>query len=142
MAQKLVFIKLILIVFVTFTFQTIVGQEYKKKTILLTVLLDRISNEHKIFFTYSANLLSNRYIQEEGFVNLSLKESVYLLEKITPFLFDDLGNNYYVIYNKKSDYRNKYLSKEKVVLVNSSGVDSIFKGDTVLVRGTWDIICL
>ena len=31
MVQKLVFIKLILIVFVTFTFQTIVGQEYKKK---------------------------------------------------------------------------------------------------------------
>jgi len=135
MAQKLVFIKLILIVFVTFTFQTIVGQEYKKKTIPLAVLLDKISNEHEIFFTYSANLLSNKYIQEEGFVNLSLKASISLLEKITPFLFDDLGNNYFVIYNKKSNYKNKYLSKEKVVFSKSIGIDSVFKGDTIMVRG-------
>jgi len=135
MAQKLVFIKLILIVFVSFTFQTIVGQEYQKKTIPLAVLLDKISNEQKIFFTYSANLLSNKYIQEDGFANLSLTESISLLEKITPFLFDDLGNNYYVIYYKKSNYKNKYLSKEKVVFLNSSGIDSLFKGDTVSVRG-------
>jgi iron complex outermembrane receptor protein len=135
MAQKLVFIKLILLIFVTFTFQTIVGQEYKKNTIPLAVLLDKISNEHKIFFTYNANLLSNKYIQEAGFVNLSLKESISLLEKITPFLFDDLGNNYYVIYYKKSDYKNKYLSKEKVIFLNSIGLDSVFKGDTVMVRG-------
>jgi iron complex outermembrane receptor protein len=135
MAQKLVFIKLILIVFVTFTFQTIAGQEYKKKTISLAVLLDKISNEHKIFFTYNANLLSNKYIQEAGFVNLSLKESISLLEKITPFLFDDLGNNYYVIYYKKSEYKNKFLSKEKVIFLNSIDLDSVFKGDTVMVRG-------
>ena len=135
MAQKLVFTKLILLIFVTFTYQTTVGQEYKKKTISLAVLLDKISNEHKIFFTYNANLLSNKYIQEAGFVNLSLKESISLLEKITPFLFDDLGNNYYVIYYKKSDYKNKYLSKEKVIFLNSIGLDSVFKGDTVMVRG-------
>jgi iron complex outermembrane receptor protein len=135
MAQKLVFKKLILIIFVSFTFQIIVGQEYKKKTVSLAFLLDKISNEHKIFFTYNANLLSNKYIQEAGFVNLSLQESIFLLEKITPFLFDDLGNNYYVIYYKKSDYKNKYPSKEKVVFLNSLGIDSIFKGDTVTVRG-------
>jgi iron complex outermembrane receptor protein len=135
MAQKLVFKKLILLIFVTFTFQTIFGQEYKKKTISLAVLLDKISNEHKIFFTYNANLLSNKYIQEAGFVNLSLKESISLLEKITPFLFDDLGNNYYVIYYKKRDNKNKYLSKEKVIFLNSIGLDSVFKEDTIMVRG-------
>ena len=135
MAQKLVFTKLILLIFVTFTYQTTVGQEYKKKTISLAVLLDKISNEHKIFFTYNANLLSNKYIQEAGFVNLSLKESISLLEKITPFLFDDLGNNYYVIYYKKSDYKNKYLSKEKVIFLNSFGLDSVFKEDIAMVRG-------
>jgi iron complex outermembrane receptor protein len=135
MAQKLVFIKLILIVFVSFTFQTIVGQEYQKKITPLAVLLDKISNEHKIFFTYSANLLSNTYIQEDGFANLSLTASISLLEKITPFLFDDLGNNYYVIYYKKSNHKNKYLSKEKVVFLNNFEIDSLFKGDTVIVRG-------
>ena len=82
MVRKLVFIKLILIVFVTFIFQTTTAQEYQKKTIPLARLLDKISNEHKIFFTYSANLLKNKYIQEEGFVKLSLKESISLLKKI------------------------------------------------------------
>jgi iron complex outermembrane receptor protein len=135
MAQKLVFTKLILLIFVTFTYQTTVGQEYEKKTISLAVLLDKISNEHKIFFTYNANLLSNKYIQEAGFINLSLKESISLLEKITPFLFDDLGNNYYVIYYKKSDYKNKNLSKEKVIFLDGFGLDSVFKEDIVMVRG-------
>jgi iron complex outermembrane receptor protein len=135
MVQKLVFTKLILLIFVTFTYQTTVGQEYEKKTISLAVLLDKISNEHKIFFTYNANLLSNKYIQEAGFINLSLKESISLLEKITPFLFDDLGNNYYVIYYKKSDYKNKNLSKEKVIFLDGFGLDSVFKEDIVMVRG-------
>jgi iron complex outermembrane receptor protein len=135
MARKLVVIKLILIVLVTLTFQPIVGQEYKKKTIPLAVLLDKISNEHKIFFTYNANLLSNKYIQEQGFINLSLKEAISLLEKITPFLFDDLGNNYYVIYYKKGIGSNKSLLKKKLVFSNSLGVDTIYKGDTIIVRG-------
>ena len=102
MFQKLVLIKpLILIVFVTITFKTTVAQNQKKNRIPLTTLLDKISNKHKTFFTYSANLLSNKVIQEDGFINLSLKETISLLEKLTPFSFDDLGNNYYVIYVKK-----------------------------------------
>jgi iron complex outermembrane receptor protein len=135
MVRELVFIKLILIVFVTFIFQTATAQEFQKKTIPLARLLDKISNEHKIFFTYSANLLHNKYIQQEGFVDLTLKESISLLKKITPFLFDDLGNNYYVIYTKKEVDKKKLLSQEKALLYNVISIDTIFKGNKIIVRG-------
>ena len=133
MVKKLVFIKLILLVFVIFTNQITVAQEHQKNTIPLANLLDKISNEHKIFFTYNANLLSNKYIQEEGFINLSLNESISLLEKLTPFLFDDLGNNYYVIYPKKSVYKKKQISLDNKILPNT--IDSLFKGNKTIVRG-------
>jgi iron complex outermembrane receptor protein len=109
MTSKLVFKKLILIAFLAFTFQAAVAQELSKNTISLASLLDKISNTHKILFTYNANLLSNKQIQEAGFVNLSLKESISLLEKLTPFLFDDLGNNYFVIYSKQELAKKKLL---------------------------------
>ena len=135
MVQKLVFIKFILLVFVTFTLQKTVAQERNKKTIPLANLLDKISNEHKIFFTYNANLLSNKFIQEEGFVNLSLKESISLLEKLTPFLFDDLGNNYYVIYTKKEYDKKKIYSKGNTIFSSNVLIDSTFKGKRVIIRG-------
>ena len=135
MVRKLVFIKLILIVFVTFTFQTTSAQEHEKNTIPLARLLDEISNKYKIFFTYNANLLNNKYIQEKGFANLTLKESISLLKKLTPFLFDDLGNNYYVIYTKKDLDENKFLSKVKTIYSTNIFIDSTFNRNNVIVRG-------
>jgi iron complex outermembrane receptor protein len=135
MARKLVGIKLILLVFVTFTFQTITAQKHRKKAIPLARLLDKISNNHKIFFTYKANLLNNKYIQQEGFVNLTLEESISLLQKITPFLFDDLGNNYYVIYTKKEVNESKLLTKGKVIFSGDVFIDSTFNRNNVIVRG-------
>ncbi len=135
MVRKLVFIKLILIVFVTFTFQTTSAQEQEKNTIPLARLLDEISNKYKIFFTYNANLINNKYIQEKGFANLTLKESISLLKKLTPFLFDDLGNNYYVIYTKKDLDENKFLSKVKTIYSTNVFIDSTFNRNNVIVRG-------
>lgn len=136
MIQKLVFIKFILLVFVTFTFQKTVAQEHKKETIPLAVLLDKISGKHKIFFTYNANLISDKYIQEEGFVNLSLEESISLLEKITPFLFDDLGNSYYVIYAKKQYSKRRIHSKGNTIYNEpSASVDSVLNNSKITVRG-------
>ena len=114
MLTKLVPLKFILLVFVTFTSQITTAQERSKKAILLTVLLDKISNDHKIFFTYNAELLKNKYIQAEGFASLTLKESISLLKKITPFLLDDLGNNYYVIYQKKGGIKRTSHPKNKI----------------------------
>ena len=135
MVKKLVSIKFILLVFVSFILQPTTAQEHKKERIPLATLLDKISNEHKIFFTYNANLLSDKTIQEEGFVNLSLEESISLLEKITPFLFDDLGNSYYVIYAKKKYDKRKIHSKGNTIFSRNSVVDSALKKDKVIIRG-------
>ncbi|MFT5958712.1 MAG: iron complex outermembrane receptor protein, partial [Polaribacter sp.] len=131
MTSKLVFKKLILIAFLAFTFQAAVAQELSKNTISLASLLDKISNTHKILFTYNANLLSNKQIQEAGFVNLSLKESISLLEKLTPFLFDNLGNNYFVIYTKKEGVQKKSLSKGTTFFTNDAIMDSTFNRSMV-----------
>ncbi|WP_158837398.1 TonB-dependent receptor [Polaribacter sp. L3A8] len=133
MIQKSVYIKLILLVFATFTYQTLVAQSIKKERIPLATLLDQISNEHKIFFTYNANLLDNKYIQKEGFVNLSINESISLLEKLTPFLFDDLGNNYYVIYLRDITSKKRFIHKARVNL--SKTTNSAYKENKSIVRG-------
>lgn len=135
MTSKGVFKKLMLIAFLAFTFQVAVAQEPNKNTVSLSSLLDKISNTHKIFFTYNANLLSSKQIQEAGFVNLSLKESISLLEKLTPFLFDDLGNNYFVIYTKKEAAQKKSLSKGTAFFTNDALIDSTFNRSMVSVRG-------
>ncbi|MFB1039261.1 MAG: TonB-dependent receptor plug domain-containing protein, partial [Polaribacter sp.] len=135
MTKKLVFLKLILIVFVTFTFQTALAQSKIKNTIPLAALLNKISNTHEIFFTYNANLLLNKKIQEAGFRNLSLKASISLLEKLTPFLFDDLGNNYFVIYSKEEVAKKKLLSQGTTFFSKDAIIDSTFNNNQITVRG-------
>lgn len=135
MAQKLVFIKLVLLVFVTFNSLNVKAQQSKKKTIPLATLLDKISRDHKIFFTYKANLLSGKYIQEDGFVNLTLKQSISLLVKLTPFFFDDLGNNYYVIYSKKGVEKRQNQQKKNTFLSSKISVDSLLNNNKIIVKG-------
>ena len=134
MAQKTVFIKHLLLFFALFVGTISFSQENKNNTIPLTSLLDKISNTHQVFFTYDANLLANKVIQEDGFINLSLKESISLLEKLTPFLLDDLGNNYYVIYREKSLADKKNL-KRKVISSNSISVKSPIDSSKTIVKG-------
>jgi iron complex outermembrane receptor protein len=135
MAKKLGNTKFILLLFVLFIFQKTTGQDQKKKTISLAVLLDNLSNTHKIFFTYNADLLSGTKIQDEGFINLSLQESISLLEKLTPFLFDDLGNNYYVIYAKKNVGKNKNRTKANALSSTKINLDSTFNKEKIFVQG-------
>ncbi len=135
MTKKLVFLKLILIVFVSFIFQTALAQTKSKNTIPLAALLNKISNTHEIFFTYKANLLLNKKIQEAGFRNLSLKASISLLEKLTPFLFDDLGNNYFVIYSKEEAAKKKLLSQGTTFFSKDAVIDSTFNNNQITVRG-------
>lgn len=135
MIQKSVFIKFLVLVFGLFIFQISVAQESKNKSILLTTLLDKISNAHKVFFTYNANSLSKKTVQEEGFTNLSLKESIALLQELTSFLFDDLGNNYFVIYNKKEFEEQKINSKKKIAATKNTGIDTNFTTNKITVKG-------
>jgi iron complex outermembrane receptor protein len=133
MVQKSVFIKPLVFVLLLFVFQNAAAQKLKKRTIPLVTLLDKISNTHKVFFTYNANLLSKNRIQEEGFLNLSLKESIALLEKLTSLLFDDLGNNYYVIYTEKESEAKKINLKEQTNFNFKN--DSVLNIDKITVKG-------
>lgn len=134
MLKKLVLSKFLLLFFVFFIFNT-AAQSTTKKTIALTVLLNKISDKHKIFFTYNTNLLLGKKIQEDGFINLSLKESLSLLEKLTPYFFDDLGNNYYVIYLKKEYDLNKRTSKNYENSQKSVDFNSIKNKNKTLIKG-------
>jgi iron complex outermembrane receptor protein len=138
MKRKIVFLEIIALFLLVFTPDKTLSQE-KPKPISLTVLLDKISNTHQIFFTYKANLLANKSIQESGFVNLNLNEAISLLQKLTPFLFDDLGNNYYVIYTKESlTEKNRTTNKrarENLVITNSASIDTTFNSHKILVKG-------
>jgi iron complex outermembrane receptor protein len=135
MKQKLIFLRLLLILYAVSTCHTFNAQNKASSVIPLTNLLDRISNTHKIFFTYDANLISGKIIQEEGFLNLSLEESISLLQKLTPFSFDDLGNNYYVVYSKKNVLKRKNNTKEIVPAHNAIIIDSTFKYGKITVTG-------
>lgn len=135
MTQKLVFIKFLLLLFVLSTSFKTIAQNKSKKEIPLSNLLDKISNSHKIFFTYDANLISDKTIQEDGFLNLSLKESISLLQKLTPFLFDDLGNNYYVIYSKNNISTRKYPTKDYATNLKNNLLDNTLKSNKIHVEG-------
>ncbi|EAR13410.1 ferric enterobactin receptor [Polaribacter irgensii 23-P] len=135
MILRSIFIKGIFFVLVSCVFQVTTAQEGKKSAVSLSGLLDKIGNKYQIFFTYKANLISNKYLQEEGFTNLSLSASISLLEKLTPFFFDDLGNNYYVIYLKKTANKNRSVNREKIISSNIIGLNTFFKGERITVRG-------
>ena len=134
-ASKNCFKIILALFFVLFFFQQAIAQTPKKKTIPLATLLDKISNKHKVFFTYNTNLLLNKFIQEEGFKDLNLKESISLLQKITPFTFDDLGNNYYVIYSKNDIITNKKNQKKSTSLSTNFNIDSSFNKSKIIVKG-------
>ena len=132
MKVRMVLKKLLSLFLVLFISQQLLAQNKKQKTILLSGLLNKISNKHQIFFTYNTNLLSEKYIQEQGFEGLTLKESLSLLKKLTHFTFDDLGNNYYVIYLKNTD--NSIVNEENALVNKDSTINSTSQ-KAVVVRG-------
>ena len=135
MIKILIRIKILLFFLVATTSQSISAQEKKEETVLLTTLLDQISNEHKIFFTYDTNLIINKKIQQKGFVNLTLKQSISLLQKLTSYYLDDLGNSYYVIYAEKASAKKKLETQEKINFIKTSKEDSLNIKKFVTVKG-------
>jgi iron complex outermembrane receptor protein len=135
MIRKLGFIKILLLVTGLLFFRPSFAQQGKNKSVLLTALLEKISNTHKVFFTYDANLLSDKYIQEKGFTNLSLSASISLLKKLTSFLVDDLGNNYYVVYPEKIITKNDINPKTKTNKYSNISLDTAFALNKKIVKG-------
>lgn len=135
MTQKIVFFKFLLLLFIVLISGALNAQNTTKKAIPLATVLDKISKKHKVFFTYDANLIANKAIQEIGFTSLDLKESISLLQKLTAFLFDDLGNNYYVIYSKKNSVKKKVAIKKEVQIIKNIALDSVLKTNKITVKG-------
>ena len=135
MKQKLILLRLLLILCLISTCHSTKAQTKTNTEIKLSQLLDKLSNTHKIFFTYDTNLIANKLVQESGFFNLSLKESISLLQKITPFSFDDLGNNYYVIYSKDEAPNRKNIRRKVVSDYTTIRIDSTFRFEEITVTG-------
>ena len=135
MKQKLIILKLVWILCLISTCHLTKAQTKTNTEIELSQLLNKISNEHKVFFTYDSNLIGNRLVQESGFLNLSLKESISLLQKLTPFNFDDLGNDYYVVYSKYEAPKRRSKFKGDVSNYTTINIDSTLRYKTVTVKG-------
>jgi len=138
MKQKLIFLQLVWMLCLFSTCLSTNAQIKKNTEIELSKLLDKISNTHKIFFTYDTKLIENRLIQKSGFRNLSIKESISLLQKLTPFNFDDLGNSYYVVYSKNEELKQRNKSKTNVSNYTTINIDSTFNSKTITVSGQRD----
>lgn len=103
--------------------------EYKK----LTDVLSTLSEKHQVFFTYDADLITATFVDTSQIVNSDLKSIIDYLRKTTSLHFDNLGNNYYVIYydsekGKASlEIARKRLS-ETIATISDSNTQFIIKG--------------
>ncbi len=104
MLQKKLIIHLLLICSTSLFYNSITAQENPSSKILFTSLLDSLSKKHHVFFTYNSKYFEKKKVDIHFLKSTSLKNTLRLLEESTSFYFDDLGNNYYVIYIKKPSF--------------------------------------
>ena len=123
MSQKKTLTIRLVLIFSTFLFcGSVNAQHTSSKQILYTTLLDSISNKYNVFFTYSSSIFAEKKINAAVLKSSSLKKILHTLELNTAYRFENLGNNYYVVYTKE-DYeklQRNLLNIEGVVL-NSNG---------------------
>ena len=100
MLQKKLIINLLLIYSAFFYCNLISAQETNTEKILFTSLLDSLSKKHTVFFTYNSKYFEKKQVNIKFLKIGSLKKTLTALEDETSYYFDDLGNNYYVVYNK------------------------------------------
>lgn len=131
MLQKKLIISLLLVYCSPLFLNSVTAQENNSKKILFTSLLDSLSKKHNVFFTFNSNYFEKKTIDAKFLNNTtSLKKTLKLLEIATSFYFDDLGNNYYVIYSKAPT--------PKKTTKNTSNVYTLQKGiqlDEIVITG-------
>ena len=66
--------------------------------------LENISDKHDIYFTYNPLIIKTDKVYITPFQNLSLKQSITLLKKVTSYKIEYLGNKYYVIFKPDKNY--------------------------------------
>ncbi|MDO5981144.1 TonB-dependent receptor [Flavivirga spongiicola] len=114
------------------------AQNTENQKIKLTHFLSKLSEEHQVFFTYDVDLLNNINIDANQLNNTDLQLIIDSLRAKTNLHFDNLGNNYYVIYNDsekgKASLENakKRLNETIATLSNSNGFTNFtMKGKVV-----------
>lgn len=114
------------------------AQNTENSKIKLTLFLSKLSEEHQVFFTYDADLLSNLEINNEHLISADLQVIVDDLRAQTNLNFDNLGNNYYVIYNDSEQGKAaletaKRRLKKTIATISNSNTNSQFivKGKVV-----------
>lgn len=126
--KKFIIITLLLFCFNFFFSFTIKAQSSSQKKVLFTELLDSVSKKYNVFFTYNSKRFKNKRVNFSNLDHQSLKEVLIQLEKHTSCSFEDLGNNYFVISQKKSEYKTtitnhkiteKSLQLEEVVITGN-----------------------
>ncbi|MDG2193505.1 MAG: TonB-dependent receptor [Polaribacter sp.] len=136
MSKKKTLTTSIVLIFSAFLFcGSINAQHTSSKQILYTTLLDSISSKYNVFFTYSSSIFTKKKVNATILNNSSLKKILHTLELNTAYRFENLGNNYYVVYTKE-DYeklQRNLLTTEGVVL-NSNGTPLV--GATVVQKNS------
>ncbi|MFT5244011.1 MAG: iron complex outermembrane receptor protein, partial [Psychroserpens sp.] len=101
----------------------------------LTTFLSKLSEQHQVFFTYDADLLTTTYIDTSQLKSDNLEDIIESLRTQTKLYFDNLGNNYYVIYNdsekgKASVEIAKRRLSETIALISDSNTNAqlVIKG--------------
>jgi len=99
------------------------AQKTPSKQILYTTALDSVSSKYNVFFTYSSSIFSDKKINASVLDNSSLKKILQTLELHTAYHFENLGNNYYVVYTKEG-YKQlqQSLRNTEGVVLGSNGI--------------------
>ncbi|MBL4643090.1 MAG: hypothetical protein JKY44_05805, partial [Flavobacteriaceae bacterium] len=83
-----------------------------------------------MFFTYNSKYFEKTQVDINLLKGISLKKTLQLLEKDTSFYFDDLGNNYYVIYIKTPSVK-----KPRSIVLTTNSLQKGIQLDEVVITG-------
>ncbi len=114
------------------------AQNTENQKIKLTQFLSKLSEEQQVFFTYDVDLLENIEVDTNQLNNKDLQVIIDYLRVKTNLHFDNLGNNYYVIYNDSEkgkasfEKAKKRLNETIATISNSNGfTNHVIRGKVV-----------
>jgi len=106
------------------------AQAVTPKKTALAVALDEVSANFQVYFTYTSHLLQDQFVDLDAFQDLSLSETIQLLQKVTPFQLEYLGNKYFVMYLKTTKNTPVLVRQQKKTEVK----DSVFNKTSPLIK--------
>jgi iron complex outermembrane receptor protein len=99
---------LFILCWILFCSVSIYAQKASPDKILFTSLLDSLSKKYNVYFTYSSTVFDKKKIDVKFLNSKTLDKTIQLLEIDTSYYFDDLGNNYFVVYTKAPEKKKAF----------------------------------